>query len=207
MNEEKKENKLRRVAEFIDMLELNRDDVIMFLSESSQSKEVYSLDNYVQIKEGMIWYEDDTFSFDLIHNKKIKAVVELVENGIIYGNLAASDLCSIPTKNLMSWYNAKDLISRSETGIGNFVQSYSCNKNEKIVWYNLEQLKKVYKKQFIIKNTFKMLQKEYYCGNYWSSTELNRILAWGLNFETGYPGYALKNILHHVPMMLALKVE
>ena len=43
-----------------------------------------------QVGVGMFWYEDDTFSFDRTTDKKIKAIVELVENNVIYGDLTAS---------------------------------------------------------------------------------------------------------------------
>ena len=48
-----------------------------------------------KIKLGMIWYEDDSFSFERIANKRIKAVVELINDGFIYGDLTVSEIINI----------------------------------------------------------------------------------------------------------------
>ena len=52
-----------------------------------------------KVKSGMFWHEGNLFSFERLPDKKIKAVVELVEDGIIYGDLTASELFDIPEKN------------------------------------------------------------------------------------------------------------
>ena len=62
-----------------------------------------------QVGVGMFWYEDDTFSFDRTTDKKIKAIVELVENNVIYGDLTASELFDIPEKELTEKYEEKYL--------------------------------------------------------------------------------------------------
>ena len=59
-----------------------------------------------QVKPGMIWYEDNTFSFDKQADKKIKAIVELVENGVIYGDLMASEMHDISDVEI-TWPDAK----------------------------------------------------------------------------------------------------
>ena len=83
-----------------------------------------------KVKSGMFWHEGNLFSFERLPDKKIKAVVELVEDGIIYGDLTASELFDIPEKNL-TWGEARDLF----LGF-----SYPCEENEKIVWYNCHKL-------------------------------------------------------------------
>ena len=88
------------------------------------------------IKPGYYWYEDDTFSRSRIPDKKIKAIVELIEDDFIYGDLTASELFTIKEQQL-TWDDAKKFFE-------NF--SYPCKENEKIVWYNIHQLTKVLKK-------------------------------------------------------------
>ncbi len=86
--------------------------------------------NTPKIKPGMFWFEDDTFSYEKIEGKKIKAIVELVRYGYIYGDLTASELFDIEEKYL-NWYEAKDYLA-------NF--SYPCKNGEKIVSYDLYQI-------------------------------------------------------------------
>ena len=90
--------------------------------------------NLSKIQVGMLWYEDDTFSIERVTDKKIKAVVELIEDGIVYGDLTASELFEIQEQEL-GWYEAEKYFK-------NF--SYPCKENEKIVWYFVEQLEEVY---------------------------------------------------------------
>ena len=96
-----KENKLVQVDELITKLGLTRDEVVDYLTKSPLGKEAEKSCSKIsikQVKAGMFWYEDDTFSFGKIADKKLKAVVELVYNGVIYGDLTASELFDIPEK-------------------------------------------------------------------------------------------------------------
>lgn len=65
----------------------------------------FSQKNIPKIKAGMFWYDDDTFSADLIADKKVKAVVELVDTslGVVYGDIL------IPDKK-MNWAKAEKYI-------------------------------------------------------------------------------------------------
>ena len=65
----------------------------------------FSQKNIPKIKAGMFWYDDDTFSADLIADKKVKAVVELVDTslGVVYGDIL------IPDKK-MKWAKAEKYI-------------------------------------------------------------------------------------------------
>lgn len=65
----------------------------------------FSQKNIPKIKAGMFWYYDDTFSVDLLDDKKIKAVVELVDPilGVVYGDIL------IPDKK-MKWAKAEKYI-------------------------------------------------------------------------------------------------
>ena len=86
-----KEQKLAQVDELIKCLDIPREEVIKHLQLTSMTNvsaiEVLSKTNNPNIKPGMFWYEDDTFSFYRITGKKIKAIVELVENDVIYGGV------------------------------------------------------------------------------------------------------------------------
>ena len=65
----------------------------------------FSQKNIPKIKAGMFWYYDDTFSVDLLDDKKVKAVVELVDPilGVVYGDIL------IPDKK-MKWAKAEKYI-------------------------------------------------------------------------------------------------
>ena len=111
-----------------------------------------------QVETGMYWYCDNTFSFDRRFDKKIKAIVELVESGKIYGDLTASELYNIKEK-AFNWFDGKSYIKSF---------SYPCNKNEKIVSYDYYQIQKIgwaegYKR---IRMAFEQIRKKARCGNY-----------------------------------------
>ena len=65
----------------------------------------FSQKNIPKIQAGMFWYDDNTFSADLLADKKVKAVVELVDAGlgVVYGDLL------IPDKK-MKWAKAEKYI-------------------------------------------------------------------------------------------------
>ena len=149
-----------------------------------------------QVKVGMIWYEDDTFSFDRITGKKIKAIVELVEGGIIYGDLTASELFEIEEQDL-TWHRAMRYIE-------NF--SYPCQKNEKIVLYSLKQFVKLSATYEHVRRTFDKIHKQCRECWYWSSTERSSTHAWDLDFSGGSKYNASKTNASYVRPVLALKV-
>ena len=86
-----------------------------------------------RVKPGYYWYEDDTFSKSRIPDKKVKAIVELVEEDCIYGDLTVSELFPIDEQRL-SYDNAEKFFEEF---------SYPCKDNEKIVWYDIYQLSKI----------------------------------------------------------------
>ena len=91
-----------------------------------------------RVKSGCYWYEDDTFSKSRIPDKKLKAIVELVEGDYIYGDLTASEIYPIDEQEL-SYDDAKKFFE-------NF--SYPCKENEEIVWYDIHQLFRVQKNYY-----------------------------------------------------------
>ena len=150
-----------------------------------------------QVKVGMIWYEDDTFSFDRITGKKIKAIVELVEGGIIYGDLTASELFEIEEQDL-TWHRAMRYIE-------NF--SYPCQKNEKIVLYSIKQFENLCATYSYVRRTFDQIHKRCRKYWYWSSTEYGSTYAWVLGFLNGGRGTRYKYYTYYVRPVLALKIS
>ena len=88
-----------------------------------------------RVKPGCYWYEDDTFSKSRIPDKKVKAIVELIEGDCIYGDLTTSELFPIDEQRL-SYDEAKKFFEEF---------SYPCKENEKIVWYDIHQLHEIHK--------------------------------------------------------------
>ena len=196
-----KEQKLARIDELIKCLDISREDVIkhwqLMPMTNVSAIEVLSKTNNPNIKPGMFWYEDDTFSCYRITDKKIKAIVELVENDVIYGDLTASELFDIPERR-MSWFSAKQFFDKF---------SYPCGENEKIVGYNIDQLQSVYKNYNAVKEAFSKLNKMYRKSVYWSSTENGTMVAGVLDFSSGYRGYYHECHYLYVRPVLALKIE
>lgn len=171
MNEKKQ--KLAQVDELIKCLDIPHEEVIKHWQTASMTNapanEVFTKTDYPNIKPGMFWYEDDTFSFDRITNKKIKAVVELVENGVIYGDLTASELFDA-RESSMPWMFVNEYIEN---------YNYPCQKNEKIIWYNMRQLIDIGINYYRVKNAFIKLGKSWWRKSwYWTSTELPGAQAW-----------------------------
>ena len=128
-----------------------------------------------QIKEGMFWYEDDTVSFEFTETKRIKAIIELIEGYVVYGDLTASRLLDIKERKL-SWNDARKYIK-------NF--SYPCRSNEKIVWYTGKQLQDVYLYYRAVGLALAVCGARKRRGEQWSSTEWNASLSRGVNFDDG----------------------
>lgn len=118
-------------------------------------------ENLQNIRVGMLWYEDDTCSFERMFSKRIKAVIELIEDNAVFGDLTVSELQDIQEK-VLNWDDAQKYIN-------NF--SYPCKENEKIVWYNFKQFKKLYKTYAFVRCTFSMLGKRDRMIRQWTSLE------------------------------------
>ena len=131
--------------------------------------------NLSQIEVGMIWYEDDTCSFDWLPIKSMKAIIECIDENKIYGDLTISDCFKI-TEHEFDWDDAKRYFE-------NF--SYPCKENEKIVWYSKKLLEKVANNYHVVSITFDFLWRKAREGFYWSSTELNSTAAWVKDFSNG----------------------
>ena len=115
-----------------------------------------------RVKPGCYWYEDDTFSKSRIPDKKVKALVELVEDGYIYGDLTVSELFPIDEQQL-SYDGAKKFFEEF---------SYPCKWNEKIVWYDIRQLCRVQENYYKdIYHVFVEMSKSPRRYGHWSCSE------------------------------------
>lgn len=146
------EKKIEQVNTLIELLGVTREDVINSWLKSSPNHElvskmenlmqyekdrpnIFALSDIVKIEPGMIWYEDDTFSFSIIEGKRIKAVVEYVStrDNEIYGDLTASTIYDIQER-LLSY---DDAIHRR------YRLSSICKGNEELVDYDQWVLRSV----------------------------------------------------------------
>lgn len=194
-----KEQKLAQLDKYIERLGVSCENVIKHLQSTSVAMKVFSKTDYASVRPGMFWYEDDTFSFKRVSDKKIKAIVELVESGIIYGDLTASELFDVPEIH-MCWSNAKKFLKKF---------SYPCRENEKIVWYNIDQLQSVYRNYNAVEKAFNVLWKPCRSSVYWSSTEYecDPDAAKDLNFDNGGRLCDNKYNAFYIRPVLALEVE
>ncbi len=196
-----KEQKLAQVDELIKCLDIPHEEVIKHWQTASMTNapanEVFTKTDYPNIKPGMFWYEDDTFSFDKIKGKKIKAIVELVEDGFVYGDLTASELFEIEERYL-GWCSAMWYINAF---------SYPCQKNEKIVLYSIKQFENLCATYTYVRRTFDQIHKRCRKDWYWSSTECYPKFAWGLYFSSGIRNDHDKHSYLYVRPVLALKIS
>lgn len=104
------------------------------IQNEKNSPAVFGLSEITKIESGMIWYEEDTFSFSVIKGKRIKAVVELIDtyDNFIYGDLTASTIYDIQERRL-SCYKARKRIANLFS---------ICKEGESIVMMTTDELKK-----------------------------------------------------------------
>lgn len=175
---------------------LNKKNYYIMKNQKNFNPKACSID-ISSIKPGMIWYCDNTFSFDVIADKKRKAIVELVENGTIYGDLTASEICV--NERHLKWLDAKKYIRAI---------SYPCTENEIVTMYGYTQLKNVKKNYDLISQTFKRIGKEYRKGLHWASDFCDSKDAYAVDFTFGSIQVCYdKKYAHYVRPVLALKVE
>ncbi len=133
----------------------------------------FSQKNIPKIKAGMFWYDDDTFSADLIADKKVKAVVELVDTslGVVYGDIFVqakrmlysealkyikffNEFCQMPDSLVRQVLYDKMVkiftFRQTESFIAEFIEyknNYTIKPNSKICMYDSFQHLKVAKSQ------------------------------------------------------------
>lgn len=118
---------------------------------------IYNSNDFHNIYVGMFWYQDNTFSETKIPNKKVKAIVEMVNNGTIYGDLTASELIPLEERNLC-WKDAKEYIQN---------MPYACQKDEHLVLYNHYQMFCLIREYPNTISAWKKLGKEARWKTYW----------------------------------------
>lgn len=198
---ETKEQKLAKVDELVKNLGLTNYEVVDYFSKIpsvSEVKEPQSKIDICQVKPGMIWYEDDTFSFERLTGKKIKAIVELVDNGVIYGDLTVSEVRYIPEK-YMTWYEAKDFFQEGD---------HRSDRLENFVWYNRHLLRKVHDNYNAVKKAFEKLHKPCRKARYWSSSDKTfGERADILDFSNGNMDYSDTRSVNCVRPIIAKRIE
>lgn len=122
-------------------------------------------DNLSRIQPGMIWYEDDTVSEELILDKIVKSVVLFIKNGVVYGDTLV-DANS-------SWGGSYKLIE-------NFTNNY-ISKGE-AYWMNNRDFGTLAENINTINATLSLLDKPLWRSNwkdlYWSCAESSDSYAW-----------------------------
>lgn len=63
------------------------------IQKTQQDAELLSVESLEKIRPGYYWYEDNTFSKEIIAGKPLKAVVVLVQHSVIYGDIFLEESC------------------------------------------------------------------------------------------------------------------
>ena len=166
------------------------------LFEQDVVKTQYNVVDISLIKPGMLWYEDDTFSMLKLPGKRVKAMVELVSDGTIYGDLTVSELFVIKEQYL-PWHEAMEFFK-------NF--HYPCQEHEKIVWYEIEQLARVSEDYKNVESALALLFKRCRTEMQWSSTERSNLSAIGLYLCNGLKYITEKVAKGYIRPVIAWKV-
>ena len=64
------------------------------IQNTQQNTRLLFVENLCDVKPGYHWYEDNSFSKEIIVGKPLKAVVVLVLYGVIYGDIFQEESCS-----------------------------------------------------------------------------------------------------------------
>lgn len=167
-----KEKKLTLIDEMVARLGISREDILKHWQLSStvdaslttsSEIDILGISNFASIEPGMFWYEDDTFSFKKLDGKRIKAIVELVENTVIYGDLTASEIYRFSEVE-KDWFDSIKYIN-------NF--PYKCNYNERVVMYDVDQLKSIRANYKAVQESFQLIGKPCRKDDYWTTEEFN----------------------------------
>lgn len=127
-----------------------------------------------KVKIGMFCYEDNTFSFEILADKRRKGIVELIDDINIYIDLTASEISDINEKKL-DW---KGIFSYTRGLI--FIP-----RAERIIWYGIDDLLKVYCHYEPVRKTFEMIGKPCRRDFNWTITFISGNRGMGVNFDNG----------------------
>ena len=151
-----KKKKIALVKELMEKLGVTSQEMILALREDEVKPcPKNKLIKGVNVCVGMFWYYDNTFSFDLIPHKVVKAVVEYIDDEYIYGDLTASPaigetLCSFNKNETHNTFCIDEFIR----GI-----PYTCDDNEEIVCYSYRQTEQVSIFYDVVKDALKKIGK------------------------------------------------
>lgn len=134
-----------------------------------------SMMSFPLIQVGMIWYEGNEFSFAEIEGKKKRAVVELVKDGFIYGDLTVGDDIKICERKLPH-KDAKEYIAQF---------SDICDQNECVILGTHEILGEMCKMYSEVDKTLLQMKKMPRRGCYWSSSSKEKESAVVVYFRNG----------------------
>ena len=189
MREEKsKKEKIGLVRELMQKLEVTPQEMISALNAEMMithpKPKLIKGDN---VCVGMFWYYDNTFSFGLIPNKAIKAVVEHIDDEFIYGDLTASP----NIQEFMGPY-CKSEVNNASFGIEEYIKGipYTCDDNEEIVCYSYLQMEQVQASYERVKHSLKMIGKMPRKNDdsfYWT-TDKKHYFQRLFSFKKGYDG-------------------
>lgn len=194
-----KNQKLALVDELIKELGLTQKEVIAYW-DKQETVSLFNLQKKSEIsriKAGMFWYEDNTFSFKRLANKKIKAIVELVEDGVIYGDLTASELFYVEEKVCKQ--------SQAMEYIDDF--SYLCKEGEKVICYDRRLFELVYKQYSFVKKSFERINQPYRITSYWTNEKASSEYGYIIDFTRASQSIVSQHEEYAVRPVLALKVD
>ncbi len=116
-----------------------------------------------EIHAGMVWYDDDTVSDDILENRTVKAVVLAVIGNKIIGDSGSEVLCAWLKGRAFACSFNNDFIMRGEASL-----------------LSIEELEQVVLNRNIFNHTLEMLGWKLWCdySGYWSATPEKEYNAW-----------------------------
>lgn len=150
-------------------------------------------DNLSRIIPGMIWYEDDTVSEELIEDKIVKSVVLFIKEGVVY------DDTFVDTES--SWHGSYKLIEK-------FTNKYVAE--GEAYWMTCKDFDVLAENINTINSTLRILDKPlwrcYWKDFYWSCTESTGSYAWKILLPNdAYNMY--KGEIEYIRPVMVYKVE
>ena len=148
-------------------------------------------DNLSKVKPGMFWYEDDTVSTDLSKEKKLKSVVLLVQDNIVYGD-------SFDAFATLGW-----------RGAIRYAQSYY---NDYIVEgqaqsFDIECFGYFGLVVKMVNESLRIIGQPEWCGQYWSCSQRSTTLGWSWRVGSGSADFRYKNHLYSVRPVFVFEVK
>lgn len=141
------------------------------IRNAQQSTRLLSVANAQDIKPGYCWYEDNTFSKEIITGKPLKAIVVLVRYNIIYGDVFLEERCDI--KHL------KETLQR---------MSSKANLQLSLLSLSLHRAMFPYIKE--INHALQKCEKSIWIGKYWTDSGFARHDLWACSYPEGVQGPA-----------------